>query len=246
MRNLRRYDRWVLTISASAACIAVLNASQCSTDPESPAVTVTFDRQITGGTVYVTEPIDFTVSAHDDAGASVAVHATGLPAGASYSSATGAFSWRPAVEDTGSKSIVFSAGEGASDTTMTVTYAVVLPTLAAGEYVKVLRPVGGETFDFGDTISVAFVMSGCNRGADISVVNRIASSSVSCPYAWKSVNRPELDLDSTADSRGFVCRYFSHIDSPSINIGFYNMILRDSLTPDGYYAAYRASAVRAP
>jgi len=53
--------------------------------------------------------INFTIVASVKIGDTVSFSATGLPAGSSFNQATGFFSWRPSVSQTGSYTIVFTA-----------------------------------------------------------------------------------------------------------------------------------------
>jgi hypothetical protein len=218
---------------ASTFCYAIFNASSCSpTDHDNQSTRlITFTSQIAGGTIYVTEPIDLQVKAKADDSSAVALSASGLPSGASFNSLTGRFSWRPAIGDTGTKTLAFYAGEGSERITMNVRYTVVYPHASSGEWIKILRPAGGEQYHYGDTLTIAFLMIGCGRSADISVRNRdyAGPGMLGCDYTSNGSQQGLIFGADSVDARGVQCRYFRSLTGSDYNIGFYKMALIDTL-----------------
>jgi len=76
------------------------------------------------GTQSVAEgqPLNFTVTATDPDGGSVTLSATGVPTGATFTPATGAFSWTPTSTQSGTYTVTFTGNdnEGCAPTTTTV------------------------------------------------------------------------------------------------------------------------------
>src|SRR3989442_963292 len=71
-------------------------------------------------TVIVETWINFTVRAASvNTGGSIALSATGLPAGSSFDQATGMFSWKPSVSQTGSYVLVFTTTDSSDPSTPT-------------------------------------------------------------------------------------------------------------------------------
>jgi hypothetical protein len=70
------------------------------------------------------QPLNFTVSATDPINTNLIYTATSLPSGASFNASTGAFSWTPSVNQTGTFNITFTATDGlvtnSESTTVTV------------------------------------------------------------------------------------------------------------------------------
>lgn len=66
----------------------------------------------------------FTVTATDPDGDNVTRTATGLPTGATFNTASGAFSWRPTCTQQGAFTITFSASDGVNTARQTVTITV--------------------------------------------------------------------------------------------------------------------------
>ncbi len=93
--------------------------------------------------------LSFTVSATDADGDSLTYSASGLPAGASVNSSTGAFSWTPAFNQSGSYSVTFTVSDGsASDAeTMSITVTNV-------NQPPVLDPIGAQSLAEGDSYNL--------------------------------------------------------------------------------------------
>ena len=106
---------------------------ETATDSSTPAQTATSSRSVTvftslpptlaipaNQTVVAGTWINFTVTATSvNTGGAVVVSATGLPAGASFDSSTGVFSWKPSSSQTGSYTVVFIATDSSSPSTPT-------------------------------------------------------------------------------------------------------------------------------
>ena len=80
-----------------------------------PTLTIPANQTVTAGTW-----INFTVTAASvNIGGTVALSATGVPAGASFDQATGGFSWKPGASQTGSYVVVFTTTDSSSPSTST-------------------------------------------------------------------------------------------------------------------------------
>ena len=80
-----------------------------------PTLTIPANQTVTAGTW-----INFTVTAASvNIGGTVALSATGVPAGASFDQATGVFSWKPGASQTGSYVVVFTTTDSSSPSTST-------------------------------------------------------------------------------------------------------------------------------
>ena len=80
-----------------------------------PTLTIPGNQTVIAGTW-----INFTVSAASvNIGGTVALSATGVPAGASFDQATGVFSWKPGASQTGSYVVVFTTTDNSSPSTPT-------------------------------------------------------------------------------------------------------------------------------
>ena len=208
------------------ACIGMA----CNTGPTgdgdrgtAPSIT-----PISGGTVYVSEPIDYTVTATDADGDAVIWRAI-TPASASFNAVTGAFSWRPAIADTGSQTVMFIAGDGRNEDTLRVGYTVVLPALAADEPMTILRPAAGETYTYGDTLVIAFAVNRCASQAEIITNNATDSGEIGdCSYT-PSAEYWLGETSDSADATGRICRYYRTAEQLGIgfDIGFYKLPLVD-------------------
>jgi spore coat protein A len=69
-------------------------------------------------------PVQFTVHATDADGDPIVYSADGLPQGATFDDATGAFSWTPTADDPGAHAVTFSAWDGHATSSLTVTITV--------------------------------------------------------------------------------------------------------------------------
>jgi hypothetical protein len=181
-------------------------------------------------TIYVREPVRFAVKAFN-AGAALSYSVAGLPAGAAINASTGRFSWQPAMNDTGTHTAVFTVSNGAEQAQMNVAMTVVMPALAAGEYIRLLRPNGGEVYAYGDSLNVAFVTIDCNNQAMVWFgwgTRPWYNSSRMALFTGRSDYWLHVDEDST-DARNVACRFYHSFSEQRVNVGFYRMALRDTL-----------------
>jgi len=177
-------------------------------------------------TVYVKEPVRFALDASDPDNTPLTYSLSGLPAGAAIGASTGWFSWDPAMADTGAHTATFTVSDGVASVSTTVVVAVVMPKLGAGQYTRVLRPNGGETYRYGDTLNVAFVTLSCSDEGQVIVQygNYFRSN-----WLYTAQNTDRLELDgSPIDARGVACRYFYSFAGLGVNVGFYRLALRDT------------------
>lgn len=116
--------------------------------PLSPAISVTtladaqkIDFTVTGapaGDVFAGDAVAFTVTAENEAThAAEPVSFSGI-AGATFTAATGAFSWTPTEGDVGSHTATFASGDYSTNVTITVVSALKTETLAA-EYFSEIK-----------------------------------------------------------------------------------------------------------
>jgi hypothetical protein len=178
-------------------------------------------------TVYVQEPVRFTVKATEQ-GKTLTYSVTGLPAGAAINASTGQFAWHPAIGDTGVRTAAFRASDGSAQSVMNVPITVVMPRLAAGEYIKTLRPNGGEVYTYGDSMNIAFITVGCCPRAQIRIQKgAVENSRTSCFFTNGSGSELFLNGD-TIDERGLACRYYFPLGTQGVNLGFYRIALVDT------------------
>jgi MYXO-CTERM domain-containing protein len=100
------------------SAIATVSIAIASVD-DAPVLAPVGDQSVAvGGTLALT------VSAADVDGDAVVLSVDGLPAGATFTAATGAFSWTPAGGDVGDHTVTFTASDGALTDSETVVLAV--------------------------------------------------------------------------------------------------------------------------
>ena len=75
-------------------------------------------------TVDENESLTFTVVGHDSVGDNLTYSVTGLPAGATFNSATGAFNWTPNFNQAGTYHITFTVSDGSLTASETITITV--------------------------------------------------------------------------------------------------------------------------
>ena len=153
---------------AGAIAVTLINITCFSTDPEeqtsenkAPVLTSPGDKL-----VYVGSTLSFTLSASDTDGDNLAYSGANLPTGATVNSSSGAFSWKPAVADTGNHTVVLIASDGTLSDSVSITISVmpdtsgnntstkICPDQKSVDYFKVVQPNGGETFTVGDQCTV--------------------------------------------------------------------------------------------
>jgi len=105
-----------LTVTDSASPQVIVSASiTVNVLANAPTLTIPGNQ-----TVIVETWINFTVRAASvNTGGSIALSATGLPAGSSFDQATGMFSWKPSVSQTGSYVVVFTTTDSSDPSTPT-------------------------------------------------------------------------------------------------------------------------------
>jgi len=177
--------------------------------------------------VYVKEPVRLTLRASDPDLDPLSWSVGGLPAGAAIAASTGRFTWTPTMADTGAHTAAFTVSDGSSTTSMNVGITVVMPALAAGEATRVLRPNGGETYRYGDTITIAFVTLAASQQAQV-FIQTGTSYRKKFIYTPQYEDRLLLDGD-TLDARGIACRYYYSFPDAGVNLGFYRLALRDTI-----------------
>jgi len=105
-----------LTVTDSASPQVIVSARiTVNVLANAPTLTIPGNQTVIAGTW-----INFTVRAASvNAGGSIALSATGLPAGSSFDQATGMFSWKPSVSQTGSYVVVFTTTDSSDPSTPT-------------------------------------------------------------------------------------------------------------------------------
>jgi len=109
------------------------------------------------------EDLSFTVTASDpDSGDTVTLSATGLPAGASFIPATGAFNWTPTYEQSGTHDVTFTATDDGTpnlDDSETITI-----TVNNVNRPPVLDPIGDKSIDESQNLSFIVTASDPDAG----------------------------------------------------------------------------------
>jgi len=224
MTRLTRSAVWL----AAAGMAAVGFICSCGpTQPGSgntqpPTLTAIADR-----TVYVGEPIDLRVAATDPDGDRVTFSLSGASCGASINP-SGIFSWRPTLADTGEKTIVFKASDGAHEVTASTKFIVIMPALADTEAIRFLRPLEGETYRYGDTLTIAFAIKWCAMNAFIEV-----QAPDQRPTSSQAIDMPARGVTDSTDSQGRVCRFARLFQDRMLWIGYYKLPLVDQVTLTG-------------
>jgi len=177
-------------------------------------------------TIYVREPVRFAVQASDADRNPLTYSMNGLPASAVIGASTGRFSWDPAMADTGARTAVFAVSDGIASASIGVQIVVAMPKLGSGEATRVLRPNGGETYRYGDTLNVAFVTLSCSMQAQV-IVQYGKYYRNKWLYTAQYDDRLLLD-GSPIDERGVACRYFYSFPDLGVSLGFYRLALRDT------------------
>lgn len=179
-------------------------------------------------TVYVKEPIRIQLAATDADGGTLTYSATGMPSGASIGSSTGVFTWQPTLADTGAHPVTFRVSDGANQTAMPVTMTVVMPSLPADGLYKVLRPSAGESYRYGDTLTVVWVMPTCSHLTNLDLHRKpVASQRYQCWFSPPEGVKPAKD---TTGTRGGWCYTFA---DKRMVLCFYKQALAEaSLQPD--------------
>jgi len=116
---------------------------------------------ISSKTVLEGATVSFTLSASDADGDSLTYSASNLPVGAGLNSATGLFTWTPAMNQSGSYSITFSVSDGNASDAKTATITV---TDVAVNNPPVLSNIGSKSV--AENSSLTFTISGSDPDND--------------------------------------------------------------------------------
>jgi hypothetical protein len=177
-------------------------------------------------TVYVKEPVRFNVMATVAGGGAVSYSVSGVT-GATINAATGQFAYQPEIADEGVHTATFTASNGTSQATMTVVLSVVMPSLGPDQVTRVLRPVGGMTYYYGDTINIAFVTLDCSLKGEIDFWRgqRSVSLRYMCrPFIPDVFFGQYMGIDSTRSTGEWISY---KLPEKGINLGFYRMPIID-------------------
>ncbi len=123
-------------VSTSDKAVSFSNAKKCSYDSLSIKLAVT--GPTTGSTTF-----------------SIA----SKPLNATFNSTTGDFGWRPTIFDFGVTTLVFSAENNGAVVRDTVAITAAKPTLDSGEVYRLLTPNGGETYKYGDSVTLVWIQN---------------------------------------------------------------------------------------
>jgi len=126
---------WTPTYNqASSYPVSFTVSDGTATDTKSATITVTNTNRLPVLTLSTATPTvaegatlaapAFTVTATDVDGDPLTFSATGLPAGATFNTSTGAFSWTPAFTQAGSYAVIFSVSDGTDGDSETATITV--------------------------------------------------------------------------------------------------------------------------
>lgn len=119
-------------------------------------------------TVTVGATLNFTVSASDPDGDAVTLRVLGLPNGAGFNSATGLFTWTPALGDVGISSLTFEASDAQSIDSQTITIQVEQPPPPVNTP-PVLAPIGNRSINAGSNLS--FTVSASDADGDTLILS---------------------------------------------------------------------------
>ena len=129
--------------------------------------------------------LTFTTSASDADGDSLTYSATNLPTGASFNTATGAFSWTPADGQAGTYVITFEVTDGyisdSEDVTITVNDANHAPVITT------FVPANSLTYNESDVITIGIIATDAD-GQALSYTIKIdgVTQSTSSSYVWET------------------------------------------------------------
>ncbi|MEA3362656.1 MAG: putative Ig domain-containing protein [Thermodesulfobacteriota bacterium] len=128
--------------------------------------------------------LNFTVSATDDDNDNLNYSASGLPAGASFNNSTGALSWTPAFNQSGSYSITFTVSDGSDTDTETINI-----TVTNVNQPPVLESIGAQSLAEGDSYNLVINASDPdNNPLTYSASDNLPTSAVFIPstrsFSW--------------------------------------------------------------
>jgi len=185
--------------------------------------------QIASRSVFVGEPIDFKLNATDPDGDNISISLSSGPSGVRVNASSGLVSWRPALADTGVKTLQFAVSDGKNIASQSAQFTVTMPSLADTEAIRILRPAGGETFTYGDTLVVAFAMKWCAGDAYPEISS---PEQFSCSFAPSESYYALRDLNDSTDVDGRVFRFVRRFPDRGLWLGFYKLRLADTTYND--------------
>lgn len=137
-----------------------------------PPVLDTIENQ----SIYEGQPLQFTVSASDPDGNALTYSADGLPTGAAFDQATGAFSWMPDNTQAGSYTVTFSVSDGTLTDTEEITITVLdldeIPPTITGAATTSPNAAGW----YNSNVTVHFEASDSGSGVDSVTPDTVLSS----------------------------------------------------------------------
>ena len=208
---------YYLAISIILLVGIVINCNETPTIPKKQPVS---DQIInfTGNQKFHYDSLSLTVYIKDAPDGSV-FSVFPKPSGSKLDSITGAFGWKPTVFDFGVHTLVFSAKNGTTTLYDTVKITVATPALSnPTNYFELLSPNGGETYKYGDSITVIWLQNYNHNPDSALLVGEIKISSndgkSNCFYYDMRSQHPNILVDTIL---GFP-KYFKKINS-SIAIG---------------------------
>jgi len=149
-------------ISAAISCSLVVSGCDLlsSSDETSSSNTAPVIGAVSGATsAYPFQTFKLKVSATDADDDAITFSASGMPLGATIDAAGGILRYTPALSDTGKTiDITVKASDGTDEASQSVTLSVKkVPSLEAGECIRLLYPNGGESLVQGDTLTVLWL-----------------------------------------------------------------------------------------
>ncbi|HUJ71319.1 MAG TPA: putative Ig domain-containing protein [Verrucomicrobiae bacterium] len=136
----------LLTNSQTASITVTGDVSQVVDQP--PALTPISDQTVAAG-----QPLAFTLSATDPDSTNLTFFAAPLPAGATVSASTGAFSWTPTLSQTGAYAVTFSVTDGLLTNSQTASITVTGSVNQVTDQPPVLAPVAAQSVVAGQVLS---------------------------------------------------------------------------------------------
>jgi uncharacterized repeat protein (TIGR02543 family) len=119
----------LLTVSHTNKIVLIAYDKSTNHNKSTDTTIVNFNRSpvISGAhdtTIQELSTIQFTVTATDPDGDNKTLSAPTIPAGATFNTTTGAFSWSPTLTQTGANAVIFKANDGLDTTTKTISIVV--------------------------------------------------------------------------------------------------------------------------
>jgi hypothetical protein len=185
-------------------------------------------------TVFVGEPVDLWIPAIDSEGDRILYSLIGAPASATISD-NGLFSWRPAAMDSGQRTIVIQASDGAHVSLDSATFTVIMPSLGSQPGIRMLRPAPGDTatYAYGDTLTIVFAMTWCANAPVLTLVPKEGRTG-ECIFVQNNTGGNAIVRDQSAadslDSAGRTCKFVRTYQSQGFWVGFYRLPLVNAQT----------------